>query len=495
VTSRDNVYLLALDQGTTSTRAIAYGLEGRELARHQIELKQYYPKPGRVEHDAEEIWLASLTVLTTVVDGLLERGLTPAALGITNQRETTVLWDRKTGKPVAKAIVWQDRRTADQCQALKEKGLEPAITEKTGLLLDPYFSASKLSWLLENDPDLRARAEAGDLAFGTVDSYLLYRLTGVHGSDATNASRTMLYDIHKGAWDDDLLQTFKVPKFLLPEVIDNAFAPIPVRKGLLPCAIGVSAMIGDQQAAAVGQGCIAPGSIKSTYGTGCFVLENTGGVAPVSKNRLLTTVAYQLNGHVSYALEGSIFIAGAVVQWLRDGLGIIEHAEHTEGMAAALGHNIGVYLVPAFTGLGAPHWDPEARGAILGLTRKTGPEHIVRAALESVAYQSHDLFEAFAADSGKRPEVVRVDGGMAANSWLMQFLSDILDTPVERPKVIETTALGATFLAGLGAGVYKNLAEIKSFWHLDKRFDPVMEANKRQDLLAGWQEALARVKL
>lgn len=495
VNSRDKGVLLALDQGTTSTRAIAFDLTGDEVARHQLPLKQHYPEPGWVEHDPEEIWRASLSVLTKVINEVKEKGFRPLGLGIANQRETTVLWDRKTGKPVTKAIVWQDRRTADHCRELKKQGLEPVITEKTGLLLDPYFSATKLAWLLDDEPGLRVRAEAGELAFGTIESYLLTRLTGVHGTDATNASRTMLLNINSGRWDADLLDIFKVPKALLPEVMDNAFAPIPVRRGLLPCEIAVSAMIGDQQAAAVGQGCFLPGSIKSTYGTGCFVLQNTGASPKTSSHKLLATIATRLEGKTTYALEGSIFIAGAVVQWLRDGLGIIDDAAKTEAIAAALDHNHGVYLIPAFTGLGAPHWDPEARGAILGLTRDAGKEHIVRAALEAVAYQTHDLFEAFAADSGAHPKTIRVDGGMAANGWLMQFLSDILEIPVERPRVIETTALGAAFLAGLGAGVYSGLDDIKSFWRLDRRFEPAMKAKERQSLLAGWQEALARVKL
>ena len=492
--SRDKGALLALDQGTTSTRAIAFDLGGNEVARHQVPLKQHYPKPGWVEHDAGEIWLAALTVLTAVIKDVMEKGFKLLALGITNQRETTVLWDRKTGKPVTKAIVWQDRRTADHCRALKEQGLEPVITKKTGLLLDPYFSATKLAWLLENDPGLRARAASGEVAFGTIESYLLFQLTGVHGTDATNASRTMLLNINTGRWDPDLLEIFKTPKAVLPEVMDNAFAPIPVRDELLPCEISISAMIGDQQAAAIGQGCTRPGSIKSTYGTGCFVLQNTGASPKASANRLLATIASRLGGKTAYALEGSIFIAGAVVQWLRDGLGLIDDAAKTEAIAAALDHNHGVYLIPAFTGLGAPHWDPAARGAILGLTRDAGPAYIVRAALESVAYQTHDLFEAFGADSGAPLKTVRVDGGMAANGWLMQFLSDILDVPVERPKVIETTALGAAFLAGLGAGVYDSLDDIKSFWQLDKRFKPAMKPEERKTLLAGWFDALGRVK-
>lgn len=471
---------------------MAFDMSGREIARHQIPLKQFFPEPGWVEHDAEEIWHAALKCLNAVIDTLKGKAITPLALGITNQRETTVLWHRKTGKPVHPAIVWQDRRTAKACQALKEKGVEGMVSEKTGLLLDPYFSATKLAWILEQNPDLKARA--ADLAFGTIESYLLFRLTGMHASDATNASRTMLYNIHDGAWDPELLNIFNIPKVILPEVVDNAFTPIPVHKDLLGCPLAVSAMIGDQQAAAVGQGSITAGAIKSTFGTGAFMLQNTGAKAPKSANKLLTTVATQLDGHRTFALEGSIFIAGAVIQWLRDGLKFIDAAEQSEGIAAKMAGNDGVYLIPAFTGLGAPHWDPDARGAVVGLTRDSGPSHFIRAGLESVAYQTHDLMQAFIADSGTRPEVLRVDGGMVANGWLMQFLSDILNLSVERPVVAETTALGAAFLAGLGAGVYKNLSDVKTFWHLDKAFVPAMSGAVREGLLKGWQEAISRIK-
>lgn len=481
-------YLLALDQGTTSTRAMAFDLEGHELARHQIELTQYFPKPGWVEHDATEIWQHTGKVISKIIAKL---GRAPLAMGITNQRETTLLWDRKTGMPVHQAIVWQDRRTAGHCLALKEKGLEPLISGKTGLLLDPYFSATKLAWIFEHQPELKERARAGELCFGTVESYLLFRLTGVHGSDATNASRTLLYNIHDGSWDLELLDIFDIPKAVLPKILDNAFEGIPTKDYDFP----VSAMVGDQQGAAIGQGAIHEGAIKSTYGTGCFVLQNTGDKAPQSKNRLLSTVAYQLAGKRSYALEGSIFIAGAVIQWLRDGLGIIDSAEESEKLVRELEHNEGVYMVPAFTGLGAPHWDPEARGAIFGLTRDSGPKHLVRAALESVAYQTFDLLQAFEKDSGTKPDPIRVDGGMVANTWFVQFLSDILGTGIERPKVQETTALGAAFLAGLGAGVYQDLSEIKDFWHLDKAFQPDMDAGKRTELLSGWHDAVSRVKM
>jgi len=492
VTARDHGCLLALDQGTTSTRAMAFDMSGREIARHQIPLKQFFPESGWVEHDAEEIWQAALACLNAVIDTLKGKGITPLALGITNQRETTVLWQRKTGTPVHRAIVWQDRRTAKACQALKEKGAEGLVSGKTGLLLDPYFSATKLAWILEQNPDLQARA--ADLAFGTIESYLLFRLTGVHATDATNASRTMLYNIHDGAWDPELLNIFDIPKVIFPEVVDNAFTPIPVHKDLLRRPLAVSAMIGDQQAAAVGQGCITAGAIKSTFGTGAFMLQNTGREAPKSANKLLTTVATQLDGQRTFALEGSIFIAGAVIQWLRDGLKFIDAAEQSEGIAAKMAGNDGVYLIPAFTGLGAPHWDPDARGAVVGLTRDSGPSHFIRAGLESVAYQTHDLLQAFVADSGTRPDILRVDGGMVANGWFLQFLSDILNLPVERPVVAETTALGAAFLAGLGAGVYKNLSEIKTFWHLDKAFVPAMNGAVRDDLLKGWEEAISRIK-
>lgn len=481
-------YLLALDQGTTSTRAMAFDLEGRELARSQIELTQHFPKPGWVEHDGGEIWLHAQKVISDVITKL---GKDPIAMGITNQRETTLVWDRETGQPVHNAIVWQDRRTAAHCQELKDKGLEPLITEKTGLLLDPYFSATKLAWIFEHQPELKERAGAGELCFGTVESYLLFRLTGVHGSDASNASRTLLYNIHDGGWDPELLDLFDIPKAVLPKVMDNAFNGIPCKDFDFP----ITAMVGDQQGAAIGQAAIHEGAIKSTYGTGCFVLQNTGREPPTSKHRLLSTVAYQLDGKRSYALEGSIFIAGAVIQWLRDGLGIIESAEATEALVQELEHNEGVYMVPAFTGLGAPHWDPDARGAIFGLTRDSGPEHLARAALESVAFQTYDLLHAFGKDSGQRPNPIRVDGGMVANDWFVQFLSDILGTGIERPVVQETTALGAAFLAGLGAGVYKDLSEIETFWHLDKAFEPALADPKRAELLYGWHDALARVKM
>ncbi len=483
----NSTYLLALDQGTTSTRAMAFDLEGQVLARAQIELTQHFPKPGWVEHDPEEIWQHSQKVISEVIAKL---GQTPIAMGITNQRETTLLWDRKTGDPVYNAIVWQDRRTTALCQTLKDQGLEPSITEKTGLLLDPYFSATKLAWIFEHHSDLKKRARAGELCFGTVESYLLFRLTGVHRTDATNASRTLLYNIHTGKWDPELLDLFDVPKEGLPKVFDNAFEGIPCLDFDFP----ITALVGDQQGAAIGQGAIHEGTIKSTYGTGCFVLQNTGDKAPVSKNRLLATVAYQIDGKRSYALEGSIFIAGAVIQWLRDGLGIIKSAEATEALVQKLEHNEGVYMVPAFTGLGAPHWDPKARGAIFGLTRDTGPGHLARAALESVAFQTYDLLAAFEKDSAQKPDPIRVDGGMVANDWFVQFLSDILGTGIERPKVQETTALGAAFLAGLGAGVYKDLEDIKGFWHLDRAFQPDLDGGKRADLLSGWHDAISKVK-
>ncbi len=481
-------YLLALDQGTTSTRAMAFDLEGRELARFQAPLTQFFPKPGWVEHDAQEIWQHSGKVISEVIAKL---GRAPLAMGITNQRETTLLWERKTGVPVGRAIVWQDRRTAGHCRELKEKGLEALITEKTGLLLDPYFSAAKLAWIFKDRPALKEKARAGELCFGTVESYLLFRLTGFHGSDATNASRTLLYNIHEGCWDDELLDIFDIPKAVLPEVLDNAFEGLPAKGFDFP----ITALVGDQQGAAIGQAAIHEGAIKSTYGTGCFVLQNTGDKAPTSKNRLLSTVAYQLEGKRVYALEGSIFIAGAVIQWLRDGLGIIKSAEATEALVQKLEHNEGVYMVPAFTGLGAPHWDPDARGAIFGLTRDSGPEHLTRAALESVAYQTFDLLAAFEKDSGRKLGSLRVDGGMVGNDWFVQFLSDILDTGIERPKVQETTALGAAFLAGLGAGVYQDLSEIKNFWHLDRVFEPNLAAGKRAELLSGWHDAISRVKM
>jgi glycerol kinase len=487
----DGPHLLALDQGTTSTRAIVFDRAGTPIATAQRELQQIYPQPGWVEHDPEAIWADALAVCREVLAKTSE----VVALGITNQRETTVLWDRATGEPLHNAIVWQDRRTADTCRDITTAGHAPLIAERTGLLPDPYFSASKLAWLLDNIEDARARAEAGALAFGTIDSFLLWRLTGgaVHATDASNASRTMLFDIHRQTWDDDLLALWRIPAALLPEVRDSAGDFGDTAPGLFENSLPIRGIAGDQQAAAIGQACFEPGMVKSTYGTGAFVLLNTGDQPVASANRLLTTVAYRLDGQASYALEGSIFVAGAAVQWLRDELKVIDAAPDTEGLAQGLSSNSGVYMVPAFTGLGAPHWEPDARGALFGLTRDTGVAEIARAALEAVAYQTHDLLEAMAKDHGQATHTLRIDGGMAANDWLAQFIADILDVRVDRPAVIETTALGAALLAGLGAGVYAGLDDISALWRHESTFSPSLDSGNRDVLLAGWRNALARV--
>ncbi len=481
--------ILAIDQGTTSTRAMVFDGAGRALRSAGRELPQIFPEPGWVEHDPEEIWQATLAVCREVMDDEV------VGVGITNQRETTVIWDRADGKPIHNAIVWQDRRTAQICAGLREEGKSALVTDATGLVLDPYFSATKISWLLDNVPGARARAEAGDLAFGTIDSFLLWRLTGgaVHATDATNACRTMLFNIHRHDWDDELLALFDVPRALLPTVMDNAAAFGTAEAAHFGRALPIGGMAGDQHAAVVGQACFTPGMVKSTYGTGCFAVLNTGDVAVPSHNRMLTTLAYRLEGRTSYALEGSIFVAGAAVQWLRDGLGVISSAEETEALAQGQSDNGGVYMVPAFTGLGAPHWDAEARGAILGLTRDSGVATIVRAALEAVCYQTHDLVAAMAEDMGQSLGRLRVDGGMVGNDWLMQFLADIVDLPVDRPSVTETTALGAAYLAGLQLGVYDSLDVISAQWQRDREFSPALAGQTRHDLLAGWQDAVGRV--
>jgi len=491
-----NPRILAIDQGTTSTRAVMFDANGRPLATSQKPLRQIYPADGWVEHDPEEIWEATLEVCRAVIaqtGGV--HGV--AAIGITNQRETSVVWDRRTHRPVVNAIVWQDRRGAALCAALREAGHEGVIQNKTGLLIDSYFSATKLQWILDNVPDARTAATRGELAFGTIDSFLLWRLTGgqVHATDATNASRTMLYNIHRGEWDDGLLSLFNVPRAILPDVHDTAGAFGTTDPALFGRAIPITALVGDQHGALVGQACFEPGMLKSTYGTGCFVLVNTGRTALPSRNRLLTTIAYRLNGETTYALEGSIFNAGTVIQWLRDNAKMLATAAESETYAASLGDNVGgrVFFVPAFTGLGAPHWDPDARGGIFGLTRDSGIPHIVRAALESVCYQTHDLLEALRQDGVAQPPCLRVDGGMIANNWLLQFLADITDIPVERPVYSETTVLGAAFLAGLGAGMFSSLDHIKAAWRLDFRAEPRMQDARRATLLAGWQDAVKRV--
>ena len=487
--------LLALDQGTTSTRAIAHGPDLAPRAAAQVALPQHFPAPGWVEHDAEDIWSASLACLR---DALARAGTAPgqvAGIGITNQRETTLLWDRATGRALGRAIVWQDRRTAAHCARLAAEGAGELIARRSGLLPDPYFSATKLAWMLENIPGARAAAERGELAFGTVDSFLLWRLTGgrVHATDATNAARTMLFDITRGEWDEELLRLFGIPAAVLPRVMDCAAEFGTTDPALLGAAIPVRGIAGDQHAATLGQACFAPGMVKSTYGTGCFALLNTGETPVFSRHRLLTTIAWQLGGRRTYALEGAIFVAGAAVQWLRDGLGIVRDAAETGRLAAQADPAQGVVLVPAFVGLGAPHWDAEARGAIFGLTRNTGPAELARAALESVAHQTRDLLDAMAADmGGAAGTVLRVDGGMVASDWTMQFLADLIGAPVDRPVVQETTALGAAYLAGLQAGLLPPPGPAAAHWQLDRRFTPRMGREEASRRHARWADAVGR---
>ena len=487
-------YILAMDQGTTSSRAIIFDPSYSVVALAQEEFQQHFPNSGWVEHRPADIWR---TTLNTAKAAITKAGISPkqiAAIGITNQRETTLIWDRKTGEPAYNAIVWQDRRTAEYCNGLKSQGHEPSITKKTGLLLDPYFSATKLAWILDNVDGARARAEAGELAFGTVDTWLLWNLTegASHATDATNASRTMLYNIHRGEWDAELLTLFNIPSNLLPTVKDCAadFG----HSSLLGAIIPILGIAGDQQAATLGQACFNPGMMKSTYGTGCFALLNTGDTPVNSSNRLLTTIAYQLDGKPTYALEGSIFIAGAAVQWLRDGLGIIDSAKQSGELAATADDNQQVYMIPAFTGLGAPWWDPDARGALIGLTRGTGPAELSRAALESVCYQTLDLLNAMQSDWNQVADtVLRVDGGMVASDWTMQRLADILQSPVDRPVIAETTALGAAWLAGSRAGIWSDQAGFAERWQLDRQFSPKMSAQERAYRVAGWDQAIRRI--
>jgi len=489
-------HILAIDQGTTSSRAIVFDKDMKIASVAQEEFAQHYPASGWVEHDPEDIWT---TVVDTCRAALDKAGLSAAdieGIGITNQRETTLLWDRATGKPLHNAIVWQDRRTADRCAALRQAGHEAMVQERTGLLLDPYFSGTKLAWLLDNVDGVRDRAERGELAFGTVDSFLIWRLTGgaAHVTDATNAARTLLYNIREGQWDAEICDLLDIPMNLLPEVKDCAAAFGEAEPGLFGRAVPILGVAGDQQAATIGQACFAPGMLKSTYGTGCFALLNTGDTLVTSQNRMLGTIAYQFDGRPTYALEGSIFIAGAVVQWLRDGLKIIEAAPETQAMAEASDPGQQLYLVPAFTGLGAPYWDAECRGAMFGLTRNSGPEEIARAALESVGYQTRDLVEAMRADwQGEGGEsILRVDGGMSASDWTMQFLANILDAPVHRPEVLETTALGAAWLAGMMAGLYPDREGFAATWALEREFVPEMEEEAREARYSGWKDAVSR---
>jgi glycerol kinase len=488
-------HILAIDQGTTSTRAIVFDAALQVRCVAQSEFRQHFPQSGWVEHDPEEIWQTVVKTARAAIRKASARAGNIAAIGITNQRETVVVWDRKTGKPIHPAIVWQDRRTASACAALRDAGHEAEVAARTGLLLDPYFSATKINWLLNRVKGARKRAERGELAFGTIDAFLIWRLTGgrVHATDATNASRTLLYNIHTGGWDDHLLDLFNVPRAMLPEVRDCAADYGVADPSILGAAIPISGVAGDQQAATVGQVCFAPGMLKSTYGTGCFALLNTGSKAVASQNRLLTTVAYQLGGKRTYALEGSIFIAGAAVQWLRDGLKIIRKASEAGALARASDPAQAVYLVPAFVGLGAPHWDAEARGAIFGITRATSAAELARAALEAVCYQTRDLLDAMRRDwSGGGEPVIRVDGGMVASDWTMQFLADILDAPVDRPAVLETTALGAAYLAGLQAGICPEPEVMMKRWKREHRFRPHMKPADRNRRLAGWHDAVSR---
>jgi len=489
----DQSLILSLDQGTTSSRAIIFNQAGEIYHIEQSEFKQYYPKEGWVEHDPEDIWNTTITTAQKAIAAVEPEKGRVVAIGITNQRETTLVWDKKTGKVIYNAIVWQDRRTSEICARLKEQGLEEEVRNRTGLLLDPYFSATKLAWILDNVEGARKKAEEGALAFGTVDSFLIWRLTGGlhHFTDVTNASRTSLLNIHNQEWDEDLLKFFNVPSACLPEVKDCAADYGQMDASLFGRPIPICGVAGDQQAAAIGQAGFSKGAIKSTYGTGCFVLVNTGQEALLSNNNLLTTIGYRLNGRTSYAIEGSIFVAGAAIQWLRDELKIITHAEETQEIAKGLKDNQGVYIVPAFAGLGAPHWRPDARAAIYGLTRGAGRDAIVRAALESVAYQTLDLIKAIIAD-GVDVKSLRVDGGMVANDWLLQFLSDILDLPVERPVIKETTALGVAYLAGLQIGIYKDLDDIAKRWQRETHYDPVMIETERNIYVEGWNKAVQR---
>ena len=489
-------YVLAIDQGTTSTRAIVFDAGARAVALARREHAQHFPAAAWVEHDPEDIWRDTLAVVREVI-GRCGGPETIAALGITNQRETSVVWERASGRPIHRAIVWQDRRTTEECARLKAAGAEALVRAKSGLLLDPYFSATKVAWILDHVAGARASAERGELAFGTIDTFLLWRLTGgrVHATDVTNASRTLLFDIRRQRWDEELLRLLRVPRALLPDVRDSSALYGATETALFGRALPICGIAGDQQAALVGQACFAPGMAKSTYGTGCFLLLNTGDTAVDSANRMLTTAAYRIGGRMAYAIEGSIFVAGAAVKWLRDGLKVIDSAAATAALAARVPDDHGVYLVPAFVGLGAPYWEPNARGVICGLTLDASPAHLARAALESVAFQTLDLTNAMARDGAHRAEAIRVDGGMAANDWFCQFLADILDARVERPLELETTALGAAFLAGLASGIWKDLDSVAATWHQAAEFSPSMPARRRVNLIAGWRQAIERTLL
>ncbi|MFL6721142.1 MAG: glycerol kinase GlpK [Sphingomonas sp.] len=487
-------HVLALDQGTTSTRAILFDSHARPVATARRELAQHYPELGWVEHDPEDIWRDALGAAHEALERSGIDGRRVAGIGITNQRETAIIWDRATGEPIHRAIVWQDRRTSERCAELEATGVEAVVRSRTGLLLDPYFSATKIAWMLDHVPDASARAERGELAFGTVDSFLLWRLTGgaVHATDVTNASRTSIFDIHHLRWDSELCSLFGVPEAVLPEVHDNSRLFGLTAPGLFDVQIPIAGIAGDQQAALFGQGCFEPGMGKSTYGTGCFMLLNTGAEAVESRHRLLTTPAYRIGGRTTYALEGSIFIAGAAVKWLRDGIGVIADASDTDALAPTVPDSHGVYMVPAFVGLGAPYWRPDARAAIFGLTLGATGAHLARAALEAVAFQSLDLAQAMVADGAAAPAKLRLDGGMTANKWLCQFLADILEVTIERPQILETTALGAAFHAGLATGVWSGLDTLSNIWAPRDCFTPKMDVGLRASLVEGWKEAVAR---
>ena len=489
-----NGAVLALDQGTTSSRAIVFDASGRPVAMAQKPFRQHYPRPGWVEHDADEIWETQLEAAREAVEASKLAPGRIAAIGIANQRETAVFWDRATGRPLGPAIVWQDRRTADICRRLEAEGLGPLVAERTGLLLDPYFSGTKIAWFLGANPDLAARAARGEVAFGTIDSWLIHKLTGRHLTDPSNASRTMLYDIKKAKWDDDLAKALGVPTAMLPEVVPSSSRFGEARVELLGVPVPVCGDLGDQQAALLGQACLEPGSVKVTYGTGAFCLLATGSAAVASKNRLLTTVAWDLGAGLEYALEGSVFIAGAVVQWLRDELKVLASSSESAAKARAVPDTAGVYFVPAFAGLGAPWWDPDARGAIFGITRGTRQEHVVRAALEAIAFQARDLLEAMKKDAGRPIGTVRVDGGASTNDFLMQFQADILGMPLARPRSPETTALGAAFAAGLAAGVWSGREELARMYEEERRFEPGMDPATRERLTSGWARAVAATR-
>lgn len=494
--TQNKPYLMSLDQGTTSSRAIIFDKKGKIISTAQKEFKQHFPKQGWVEHDPEEIWTSQSSVM---IESLVNKGIRAdqiAGIGITNQRETTIVWDRKTGEVVYNAIVWQDRRTASFCDSLKEKGYAELIASKTGLIIDAYFSATKIRWILENVEGAKARAKAGDLAFGTVDSWLIWKLTkGKHHiTDVTNASRTMLFNIHSQEWDEELLELFGVHASMLPEVKSCSEVYCETAGDVLSTKIPIAGIAGDQQAALFGQLCTQPGMAKTTYGTGCFLVMNTGTKAVRSKNQLLTTVAWKIGDEINYALEGSVFIGGAAIQWLRDGLELFKDAKETEKLALSIEDNDGVYFVPALAGLGAPHWDQNARGAFFGITRGTTISHFTRAALEAIAYQVYDVLKAMEKDSGKPITELRVDGGATANNFLMQFQADLLDCEIKRPEIIETTAIGAAFLAGLAVGFWESQEEIQELWDADRSFNPNMEAEKREKLLHFWQKAIDRSK-